>query len=215
MTGRSSKSVNVNERIDKLSDATGKIIFLNGVSSSGKSSIAERLLVALPDVFFHMGVDAFGAMRSVERTHELAQDALKDTLRRTRAGFHRAVAGMASAGNNVVVDYVLSEPWRLRDCLEVLEPFDVYFVGVYCSPEELVRREVERGDRPEGLAIAQVETVHAHGMYDLEVDTAAASTEECAAIIVREYAKQQKGRAFEKLAACASMSGVSAAKGLE
>ncbi|WP_425303565.1 phosphotransferase-like protein [Nocardia wallacei] len=30
---------------------------------------------------------------------------------------HRAVAAMASAGNDIVMDHVLSEPWRLRDCL--------------------------------------------------------------------------------------------------
>ncbi|WP_280434894.1 phosphotransferase-like protein [Nocardia carnea] len=51
--------------------APGRVVLLNGVSSSGKSSIARRLLIDLDRPFFHMGVDMFGAMRSESRTHEL------------------------------------------------------------------------------------------------------------------------------------------------
>ncbi|MEJ8652328.1 hypothetical protein WKI65_30630 [Streptomyces sp. MS1.AVA.3] len=42
----------------------GRIIFLNGTSSSGKSSIARELLLTLDETYFHMPVDAFHAMRS-------------------------------------------------------------------------------------------------------------------------------------------------------
>lgn len=94
--------------------ADGLIIFLNGTSSSGKSSIARELVAVLGEPCFHMPVDAFHAMRS---TPEMPPDQLNITLKRTWMGFHRAVAGMAAAGNTVVVDHVLSEPWRLQDCL--------------------------------------------------------------------------------------------------
>lgn len=73
------------------------IIFLDGTSSSGKSSIASELLKVLDVPYFHLAVDAFGAMRSVERTLELDGPAVTEVLCRTRAGFHRAVAGMAQA----------------------------------------------------------------------------------------------------------------------
>ncbi|WP_407942431.1 phosphotransferase-like protein [Nocardia salmonicida] len=79
------------------------VVLLNGVSSSGKSSIARRLLIDLERPFFHMGVDMIGAMRSESRTHELGSDELADVLRRTRAGFHRAVAAMVSAGNDIII----------------------------------------------------------------------------------------------------------------
>jgi chloramphenicol 3-O phosphotransferase len=95
---------------------TGQVIFLNGTSSSGKSSVAEQLLLVLDRPFFHMSVDAINSMRSRKRTLELGPDELANVLARTRAGFHRAVAGMAEAGNDLVVDYVLSERWRLLDC---------------------------------------------------------------------------------------------------
>ncbi len=181
----------------------GQVVLLNGVSSAGKTSIARRLLTDLDRPFFHMGVDMFGAMRSESRTHELDPDALARVLRRTRAGFHRAVAGMARAGNDIVMDHVLSEPWRLSDCLAVLTGMDVVFIGVHCPPAELRRRERHRPDRAPGTAARQLDSVHAHAIYDLEVDTAAASSEECSAAIKAFLNRTPENRAFDRLRAAA------------
>ncbi|MDH6135434.1 chloramphenicol 3-O phosphotransferase [Kitasatospora sp. MAA4] len=153
------------------------IIFLNGTSSSGKSTLAAELLQTLDGPFFHLAVDAFGAMRAKV---EIAPEDLDDVLRRTRMGFHRAIAGMAAGGNDIVVDHILSEPWRLSDLLDVLADHEVVLVGVRCPLEELERRELARGDRPSGLAAMQYDRVHAHGIYDIEVDTYASSAAECA-----------------------------------
>ncbi|MGW6444658.1 chloramphenicol phosphotransferase CPT family protein [Lentzea sp. NPDC055074] len=175
------------------------IIFLNGTSSSGKSSIAAELLRELDTPYFHLSVDAFGAMRAVERTLGLDGPAQQELLRRTRAGFHRAVAGMARAGNDVVVDHVLSEPWRLQDCLTVLDGLDVVFVGVHCPPDELERRERARGDRTPGAAAAQLLSVHRHGLYDFEVDTGSSSPRECARAIKEFVGRAPAQRAFDVL----------------
>jgi chloramphenicol 3-O phosphotransferase len=178
----------------------GQVIFLNGVSSSGKSSIARRLLQVLDRPYFHMAVDMFGAMRAKERTAQLSPTELDLILARTRAGFHRAVAGMAHAGNDVVVDHVLSEQWRLLDCLTVLDALDVIFVGVHCDIAELARRERARGDRVPGQAAAQLAQVHAHGLYDLECDTSAASPDQCAVQIAQFLAQRTDGpTAFDRL----------------
>ncbi|WP_018544788.1 chloramphenicol phosphotransferase CPT family protein [Streptomyces sp. LaPpAH-108] len=176
---------------------SSRIIFLNGTSSSGKSSIARALLDILDDgAFFHLAVDDFNAMRT---RRELPPDQLDAVLRRTRAGFHRAIAAMASAGNDLVVDHVLSEPWRLRDCLEVLPAERVLFVGVHCPPAELERRERARGDRPLGLAAQQYDVVHAHGDYDLECDTDEASPRQCAEDIKKLVAHWPTPTAFSRL----------------
>jgi hypothetical protein len=97
----------------------GQIVLLNGVSSSGQTSIAEQLLIVLQRPWFHLPADAVNGMRAKHRTLALSPAELDVVLARTRAGFHRAVAGMAAAGNNVVMDHVLSERWRLLDCLTV------------------------------------------------------------------------------------------------
>lgn len=99
------------EHLDHVPARRGLVIFLNGTSSSGKSSIAAELLRILDEPYFHLSVDAFHSMRS--RT-PVPQDQLATVLHRTWQGFHRAAAGMAVAGNNVVVDHVLSAEWRLR-----------------------------------------------------------------------------------------------------
>lgn len=174
----------------------GLIIFLNGTSSSGKSSIAKALLHTLDEPCFHLPVDAFHAMRS---HHELTPDALRAVLLRTWRGFHRAVAGMAAAGNTVVVDHVLSEPWRLDDCLALFPPERVVLVGVRCPLEELERRERDRGDRPLGLAARQIEQVHAHGTYDIECDTTTADPQECAQQIKDFLPRRPTPTAFQRL----------------
>ncbi|MEU2653626.1 AAA family ATPase [Streptomyces albidoflavus] len=177
--------------------ASGRIIFLNGTSSSGKSSIARELLDLLDDgVFFHLAVDGFNAMRS---KRELGADELDASLRRTRMGFHRSIAAMAEVGNDIVVDHVLSEPWRLLDCLTVLRPEDVLFVGVHCPLEELARRELARGDRPTGLAAHQYDLVHGHGDYDLECDTSTANPRECAQQIQKFLPHRPSPTAFTRL----------------
>jgi chloramphenicol 3-O phosphotransferase len=177
----------------------GRIIFLNGTSSSGKTSIAEQLLEVLEQPWFHLPVDAINAMRAKRRTMELSQAGLDAVLARTRAGYHRAVAGMAAAGNNVVMDYVLSERWRLLDCLSVLADFEVVFVGVRCAPAELARRERLRGDREPGLAQAQQELVRAHGRYDIECDTTTTSPLDCALTIRDFLARPDPPTAFDEL----------------
>ncbi|MEU9202030.1 AAA family ATPase [Streptomyces sp. NPDC048332] len=176
---------------------SGRIIFLNGTSSSGKSSIARELLDILDDgVFFHLAVDSFNAMRT---KRPLGEQELDAALRRTRMGFHRSIAAMAEVGNDVVVDHVLSEPWRLLDCLTVLPPENVLFVGVRCPLDELTRREQARGDRPPGLAAFQYDLVHSHGDYDLECDTGTTSPRACAQHI-KEFLPHHTGpTAFTRL----------------
>lgn len=171
----------------------GRIVLLNGTTSSGKSSIARELLALLDPPWFHLAVDAFGAMRSVPATERLTAAEWPAVARRTRAGFHRAVAGMAAAGNDVVADHVLTEPWRLDDLLDVFTPYEVLFVGVRCSLAELERRERARGDRQVGAARAQYELVHAHGRYDLEVDSGALDPAACARRIAAALAAPTTG----------------------
>lgn len=186
------------EHLDGVPPRRGLIIFLNGTSSSGKSSIAAELLRELDEPYFHMAVDTFHAMRS---PRPVAPDRLDALLHRTWQGFHRAVAGMAAVGNNVVVDHVLSAEWRLRDCLSLFVPQDVVLVGVRCPLEELERRERARGDRPSGLAARQLEQVHVHGVYDVECDTSRLDPVACARRIKDFLPDRPSPTAFEKLRA--------------
>jgi chloramphenicol 3-O phosphotransferase len=187
-------------------EAPGPIILLNGTTSSGKTSIAEQLLEILDEPYFHLGVDAINAMRAKRQTSELPPAELDLVLTRTRAGFHRAVAGMARAGNSVIADLVLSEQWRLVDCLDVMAGCEVVFVGVHCPAGELARREQARADRPPGLALAQLDQVHAHGVYDIEIDTSLASPQACATAIKEFLPRRTRPSAFDRLRATTGIS---------
>jgi len=159
------------------------IILLNGISSAGKTSIAQVLQQTLHDPYLQVSIDAFEDMlpHRSQAGERFAWEALFPKL---LAGFHRSIAALAGAGANLIVDHVMvyREGWAstLADCVTVLEPFAVYFVGVHCSLEEAMRREHARGDRFLGTAERQFPRVHRHNLYDLEVDTTHASPEMCA-----------------------------------
>ncbi|MER7206988.1 MULTISPECIES: phosphotransferase-like protein [Streptosporangium] len=176
--------------------AGGRVILLNGTSSSGKSSIAGELLDVLDGTWFHMPVDAFHAMRC---KREIAEEDLQAEVDRTVKGFHRAVAGMAAAGNNLVVDHPLSRRWRLLDLLDVLVPENTVLVAVRCPLPELERREAERGDRQPGLAALQYHRVHSHELHDIDVDTSVHSPRECAVRISDALPDLPRPTAFETL----------------
>jgi chloramphenicol 3-O phosphotransferase len=174
----------------------GTVILLNGTSSSGKSSIARELLDLLDGSWFHMPVDAFHAMRC---KGDIADEDLQAEIDRTVKGFHRAVAGMAGGGNNLVVDHPLSRRWRLLDLLDLLAPEDTVLVGVRCPLPELERRELERGDRQVGLAAAQYADVHSHELHDVEVDTSLHGPRQCALRIRDVLSDRPRPTAFETL----------------
>lgn len=173
-------------------------MLLNGASSSGKSSVARALLPLLADPWFFVPVDAIGAMRSAVHTRVLDETEVSEMLRRTRLGYHRAVAALASAGNHVIMDYPLSEQWRVTDLLTTLAGYDVTLVEVRCSAEELERRERVRGDRPLGLARSQT-MVYAHGEFDIAVDTTDTGADECARMIVQGLDATAGPKAFDRL----------------
>ncbi|MEU4155407.1 AAA family ATPase [Actinoplanes sp. NPDC026670] len=174
------------------------MLLLNGASSSGKSSVVRALLPLLADPWFVFAVDGLTAMRSAVHTRVLDDAEIDAMLTRMRRGYHRAVAGLVSAGNDVIMDYPLSEAWRLADLVEVLAGVDVTLVEVRCSPVELARREVARGDRPVGLAVSQT-LVYGHGDRDIVVDTTDSSALECAREIVAAWGALTGPKAFERL----------------
>lgn len=157
----------------------GKIIFLNGVSSSGKSTLSKEIIKSMPD-YFHISLDTFddfiGSMEDRENNHLIPVE--------TEYYFHRTIAMFSDSGVNLVVDHVLFNDFTRKDCLEVLKDYPVLFVGVHCPLEELERREKARGDRNIGQAKLQLGYVHKNETYDVEVNTYSESLEECSRRVI-------------------------------
>jgi chloramphenicol 3-O phosphotransferase len=75
----------------------------------------------------------------------------------------------------------------------------VLFVGLRLPRELAERRERERGDRGPGGAAAFYDLVHAHAVYDLELDTSVLSPEECALQIKNALGNPSRMQAFRRL----------------
>ena len=121
--------------------------------------------------------------------------------RRMLRGMHRAIAAFASAGNNVIVDDILFDADILDDYLHALKDYQVLFVGVRCALEVVEERERTRLGRFPGTAHSHFVEVHAHGCYDVEVDTARFSAVECARLVRERLITNTVPQAFYRLRA--------------
>jgi chloramphenicol 3-O phosphotransferase len=152
----------------------------------------------LPDPWFLVPVDDISGMRSTVHTRNLTDSQTAEMLRKTRRGYHRVIAALVSTGNDVIMDYPLTEPWRLNDLLDVLTGYDVTLIDVHCSQEELTCREHQRGNRPHGLAASQT-NVYAHRDNDIQVDTTTHTPTTCAHHITTHLNSLTSPKAFDRL----------------
>lgn len=82
------------------------IIFLNGVSGSGKTSIARVLQKTLHAPYLHVQLDAFEEMLP-DRYDEGGAFDWTVLFPRMLSGFHHSIGELAAAGSNLIVDHVI------------------------------------------------------------------------------------------------------------
>lgn len=173
------------------------VILLNGVGSAGKSSIARALQDLARDPFLHVQMDDFFDMLPARLVGSpdgvdfvpVPSNGPPETAVQSGPAAARlfdaipaAVAALAHAGNHLIVDDVILGD-RMADYDRQLARFRFLKVGVHAPLAVLEAREAARGDRMIGLARWQFPHVHAVKVYDLEIDTAEHSPEECARLI--------------------------------
>jgi chloramphenicol 3-O phosphotransferase len=156
----------------------GRVILLNGASSSGKSSLARALQAAMPEPFLHVSSDQLVGMLPQRTGDGGPFDWWHQVRPRFFAGFHRCLPALAAAGNDLIVEHIIEfRSWRV-ELAALLAGLDVFLVGVHCDLEEIDRRERERGDRRigKGRTHVVVDRIHTLGPYDLDVDTTSGIT---------------------------------------
>ena len=179
----------------------GHIIFLNGTSSSGKTTIAKALQESLSDPYMHLSVDDFiGMYPQWLWGPQAGKEMYLHILPAIISGIHGCVAALAYSGNNIILDHVLQEKEWLIECIDKWDGLDVLFVGVKCPIEIAEQREKVRGDRNIGTARYQFERVHVHELYDIEFDTSALTVEDCVARIIDKVEKNTALTAFDEIA---------------
>lgn len=206
----------------------GRVIIVNGASSSGKSAVCRALQMLFDEPHLFSGLDFFTPMLPPrahigmswqKRTNDNAGDDSSirwvfpekegDPVRiefgepghRLIRGMHAAIAALAGAGNNVIVEHVLLYEEWLVDLLDALDGLEVYFVGVHCPIELLEEREQGRADRVVGQARSHYEAVYSRCMYDAEVDSSSGTPAEAAEEIAAVLAGRNGPTAFERMRA--------------
>ncbi len=192
------------------------VIVLNGVSSSGKSSVARACQDAWATPLLHVGVDTFidmlperfcgeghAARYGLQFVQTQTPDGPATEIRqgpyakRLFAGMVGAVGALARAGNDIILDEVLFGDDLLKAYVRELQGQTVYFVAITCPLAIVEQRERERGDRFINSARAQFPLVHGPTRaYDLELETSVFSPQQLARMITAHIAANPEPQGF-------------------
>jgi chloramphenicol 3-O phosphotransferase len=149
----------------------------------GKSAVASELQRSLSGPWLLAGVDMFWGMLDEPLVPSARFRTDSEVMRRVTRGWHRAVTALAAEGNDVIVDDLWTHRWWLEDWREVLKDFRFWFVKLTASADALAEREAGRGDRPEGLAAADLARHPPADLVDFVIDTTEMTVAQCAVAI--------------------------------
>jgi adenylylsulfate kinase/chloramphenicol 3-O phosphotransferase len=164
----------------------GRIIFLNGVTSAGKTSIVEAIQDR-DDVFFYVVAnDLFQEMVGEKFLRENYWKYLSEVIIMM---YHTAKL-FSNMGKNVLIDGILVEREEIRphyqQLVDILKDNPLDIVEVYCPLDICRKRNIIRGDRYESQSEEQYELMAQNIKYSMRVDTSLYSSTECADMIIKE-----------------------------
>lgn len=178
------------------------IIVLNGTSSAGKTTLARAIQVLARRPFLHVQMDEFIEMqpprldnhpdgfvfRRVDGVEPAQTMVTTGPLgQRLLSGMRGAVAALADAGNDIIVDDVWMNNGEQDAYTRLLSGHTARFVGVHAQLEVLEAREIARGDRDVGVARWLLGRTHEGARYDLEVDTGRLDAEHAARRVIDQF----------------------------
>jgi chloramphenicol 3-O phosphotransferase len=198
------------------------IVFLNGASSAGKTSIAGWIQNLATVGYFMTGWDHMAqALRldvnrisndtdepSEHPWFEWVMSTTRPGLTDFRIGMlgrtlmttmHRSAAELVRSGINVLVDDVFFDQEVVRSTVEIFDGLPVWYVGIRCPVDVVEAREVARGDRMVGLGRVLSEVVHTFGPYDIEVETSQVSARQGAERILAAIGSGARPSAFARM----------------
>jgi chloramphenicol 3-O phosphotransferase len=178
----------------------GKVIIINGGSSTGKTSMALEFQEITREPYFLLGIDLFWVTmpqkeidleRVSPRFYQWCQEENEEGQRYYRIlpgpflneimlARYKSMVAYLERGLNLVADEVFwSREWLLES-LRVFKGFECYYVGIFCADRELLARELQRGDRLVGWARGSQIYAHKDALYDLKIDNTFKTPLECA-----------------------------------
>lgn len=197
------------------------VIFLNGTSSSGKTSIAQALQELHVTPLLHTGIDTLYTMLPQKALGEtsLAKDGyhyfmkngvldhveIGEYAQRLLACTVPLTQVLLEQKNDLVIDEILFVGEGRDFLYQYAQSFidaRAYFVKVDCALEILEQREIERGNRHRGLARLQYNHVHNHAYaYDITVNSGMTDAITCAQYIMSAIEHMPQPKAFAAIRA--------------
>ena len=158
----------------------GKIIYLNGVTSTGKTSITKALQNR-EDVFFYaLSNDLF---EETVGDRYLRADYWKHLWDAIYMMYHTAKL-FSDMGKNVIIDGMILEKEEFhphyQQILEIFAENPLSIVEVYCPLEICRERNIARGNRGELQSHYQNQYMAKEVIHTLRVNTHLQSAAECA-----------------------------------
>lgn len=163
----------------------GQILFLNGVTSSGKTSIVDALQ-ARDDVYFY--VVANDLFEQMIGDKYLQEDYWKHLAKVILLMYHTAKL-FSDRGEHVIIDGILVErpeiaPHYLQ-MREILADNPLHLIHVSCPIELCEERNLARQDRYTNQSVEQLALMAPDIAYSLVVETDRHAPEACAEQIVQ------------------------------
>ncbi len=164
----------------------GRIIFLNGVTSSGKTSIVEAMQQQKDIFFYAVANDLFEQM--------IGDNYLRDNywgyLSEVIIMMYHTAKLFSDIGKNVLIDGILVERDEIKphyhQLLEILKDNPLDIIEIYCPLDICRQRNIIRGDRYETQSQEQYDLMAENIKYSAKVDTSIYSSEKCAEKIMKE-----------------------------
>lgn len=169
-----------------------QLIYINGPSSAGKTTLAKALQEAFCDPFLHIGIDKVIGMMPDKLNdwegghapegfswkqgtddgghiiHEIQSGPFAQKMILT---LKEIVRTLAQLGHYVIIDDVALGQSEVDEWRAILQPYKVLWIGIIAPVELLEERERMRDNRINGSSRAQAAYVHQGVAYDLEFDT--------------------------------------------
>lgn len=198
--------------------AQGKVIILNGGSSAGKTSLGKELQRQLLEPYLLMGIDLFWFtmpekqlnLETVDPQYYSCVEESDDgqpyfrivpgpILDQMMLAKYRAIAAYLDQGLNVIADEVFWKREWLEEGLRVFQPYEAWYVGVYCDDRTLNHREIMRGDRTAGWGRGSQLYTHRDASYDIVIDTSISGPPEHARKIAAAVTSGERPTASQKM----------------
>ncbi|MBE5809405.1 MAG: chemotaxis protein [Clostridiales bacterium] len=167
----------------------GRIIFLNGVTSSGKTSIVEALQNRDDCYFYVVANDLFEQMIG----DKFLQEDYWQHLSRVILLMYHTAKLFSDMGHDVLIDGILVERTEIaphyQQMMDILANSPLHIVEVACPLDICRARNIARSDRYENQSAEQAELMAKDIHYVMTVHTDQNTPEECAEAIVRTIMK--------------------------